>query len=167
MPQNVVRREAVHLYSAAPATEAAAEAVQALLRLRKAEGNEIERVRKASGLSPHEFHAVRYLLQAQREARDTGPKDLVVMLGISNASVTNLIDRLEQIGDIERVPHPHDRRAQLLRPTAAAAAKIEDAYRSFHQIVVDVMDSLNTADAELVARTLNTVTERLEKGHES
>ncbi|TAJ49405.1 MAG: MarR family transcriptional regulator [Herbiconiux sp.] len=162
MPQNVVRREARHLYAANPRSDAARAAVEALLSLQNAEEREIERVRKASGLSNNEFHALRYLLQAQREHRDTGPKDLVVMLGISNASVTNIVDHLEQLGDLEREVHPTDRRAQLLHPTPAAAAKIERAYKLFHETVVHSMDSIGAADAEIVARTLDAITERLE-----
>jgi len=167
MPQNVVRREARHLYAHAPKSEDAAAAVDALLRLQRAEEAEIDRVRADIGLSNNEFRAIRYLLQAQREDRDTGPKDLVAMLTISNASVTNIVDRLEQIGDLERVPHPNDRRAQLLRPTAAAAKKIEAGYRTFHETVVDVMDGLSPADAAVVARALTEVSDRIEKGHTS
>ncbi|MCS5719357.1 MarR family transcriptional regulator [Herbiconiux sp. CPCC 205763] len=164
MPQNVVRREARHLYAEAPKSEAAKAAVDALLRLQRAEEAEVDRVRAVIGLSNNEFHAIRYLLQAQREGRDTGPKDLVVMLTTSNASVTKIIDRLEQIGDLRRRPHPTDRRAQLLEPTPAAAAKVEAGYRTFHETVVDVMDHLSPGDAAIVARALNDVTDRIEKG---
>lgn len=165
MPQNVVRREAQHLYANEPVSPAAKDAVRALLRVQNDEEKEIDRVRSSSGLSENEFRAIRYLLQAQREERDTGPKDLVVMLGISNASVTNIIDRLERLGDLERVPHPSDRRAQLLRPTVAAAEKIGHGYHAFHQLVVDVMSALPEHDAITVARVLNEVSERIEKGH--
>ncbi|MFB2599946.1 MarR family winged helix-turn-helix transcriptional regulator [Herbiconiux sp. P17] len=167
MPQNVVRREARHLYAEAPSTEAAKGAVDALLRLQRAEETEVDRVRAVIGLSNNEFRAIRYLLQAQREGRDTGPKDLVAMLTISNASVTNIIDRLERIGDLERLPHPNDRRAQLLKPTPAAAKKIEAGYRTFHETVVEVMDGLSPADAAVVARALNAVTDRIEKSQAS
>ncbi|WP_382305389.1 MarR family winged helix-turn-helix transcriptional regulator [Herbiconiux sp. UC225_62] len=167
MPQNVVRREARHLYADAPSTEPAQAAVDALLRLQRAEETEVDRVRAAVGLSNNEFRAIRYLLQAQREGRDTGPKDLVVMLAISNASVTAIIDRLERNGDLERLPHPNDRRAQLLRPTTAAAEKVEAGYRMFHGTVVEVMDGLSPSDAAVVARVLNEVTDRIEDGHPS
>lgn len=168
MPQNVVRREASHLYARSPRSEAARAAVESLLTLQNAQEREIERVRKASGLSSNEFHALRYLLQAQREQRDTGPKDLVVMLGISNASVTNIVDHLEQLGDVKRLVHPHDRRAQLLHPTPDAARKIERAYRLFHETVVQQLDGVSDTDAEIVARTLDAITERLENlGHAS
>ncbi|SDZ06734.1 MarR family winged helix-turn-helix transcriptional regulator [Herbiconiux ginsengi] len=165
MPQNVVRREARHLYADAPSTAAAKGAVDALLRLQRAEETEVDRVRAAVGLSNNEFRAIRYLLQAQREGRDTGPKDLGTMLAISNASVTNVVDRLEQNGDLERLRHPDDRRAQLLRPTPAAAAKVEAGYRTFHETMVRVMDGLSPADATIVARVLNDVTDGIESGH--
>ena len=163
MPRNVVRREARHLYAAAPGCDEARDAVDALLRLQKAEEGELERVRAASGLSTNEFHATRYLLQAQRDGRDTGPKDLVVMLAISNASVTNIIDRLELLGLLERRAHPGDRRAQLLVPTRTAALRIENAFRAFHETVVAIVDRLDPTEAGIVARVLHEVSEKLER----
>ncbi|MCS5735225.1 MarR family winged helix-turn-helix transcriptional regulator [Herbiconiux daphne] len=165
MPQNVVRREARHLYAVAPAVEAAKDAVDAILRLQSVGEREVDRVRAVSGLNNNEFRAIRYLLQAQRESRDTGPKDLVAMLGISNASVTNIVDRLENLGYLQRAPHPSDRRAQLLRPTPDAAQKIENGYRTFHETVVDVIGRLSPSDAACVARALNDVSDRIEPGN--
>jgi DNA-binding MarR family transcriptional regulator len=161
VPQNVVRREAGHLYAARPSAVEAADAVDALLQVQNAGDKELERIRIASGLSNAEFHAVRYLLQAERDERLMGPKDLVVMLGVSNASVTNVIDHLEALGDVERTAHPSDRRAQYVRPTAAAAKKIDNAYRHFHETIAAVMADIPASDARVVAQVLNQITDQL------
>lgn len=53
-------------------------------------------------------------------AADEGPlqmKDLADRLYISNASVTNLVDRLEKHKLLRRNPHPEDRRAFLIEVT--------------------------------------------------
>jgi DNA-binding MarR family transcriptional regulator len=161
MPLTVVRREALHLYATQPRTSAGRAAVDALLQVQSAEDHEIELARAVSGLTKNEFHAIRYLLQAQRDDRPMSPKDLVVMLGLSNASVTKLVDELEGKGDLERVAHPTDRRVQVLRPTALAAAKIDSAYGRFHEELVAVLDTVSDEDNETVARVLGTVADAL------
>lgn len=164
MPLTVVRREALHLYAERPRTESGAAAIDALLAVQSAEEHEIELARMASGLTKNEFHAIRYLLQAQRDDRPMSPKDLVVMLALSNASVTKIVDELEAKGDLERVPHPTDRRVQVLRPTEQAAEKIDAAYGRFHEAVVRVLDTMSDADNAAVARVLGAVGDALRGG---
>lgn len=162
MPLNVVRHEAEHLYTRQPHGASALGAVQAVLRLHRAEEVSIERVRKASGLSKNEFHAMRYLLQAQREDREMGPKDLIVMLGLSSAAVTKIVDHLVELGHLDRFPHKTDRRAWILQPTPAGAKNIEESYGNFHLSVVESMEALSSSDAEVVERVLSEVIQRLE-----
>jgi DNA-binding MarR family transcriptional regulator len=161
MPLNLVRRESQHIYSATPPqTETGRAAVDAVLRLLRTQEVEVERAREASGLSDNEFHALRYLLQAQREGSPSTPKDLAVMLGISGATITHLVDRLEKLGDVERVAHEVDRRIKLLVPTKQGAAKIRRSYGAFHQALVGVLDGVGPDDAATVVRVVDLVTAR-------
>jgi DNA-binding MarR family transcriptional regulator len=162
MPLNVVRHEAEHLYAREPRRASALGAIQSVLRLHRAEEVSIEKVRKASGLTKNEFHAMRYLLQAQREHREMGPKDLIVMLGLSSASVTKIVDRLVELGHLDRAPHKSDRRAWILRPTEAGARNIEESYGNFHQSVVEAMEALSPEDAAIVEKAISGVIDRLE-----
>jgi DNA-binding MarR family transcriptional regulator len=161
MPLTVVRREHHHLYTREPRSTAARSAVEAILRLQHAEEQQIEHARTESGLSKNEFLAVRYLLQAHRDDRAMGPKDLAVMLAVSNASVTKLVDTLVEKGDLVRTAHPTDRRAQVLEPTEQAAAKIDASYARFHEVVVEVLDRLPAPENEAVTRALGQVVEAL------
>jgi DNA-binding MarR family transcriptional regulator len=161
VPLTVVRREHMHLYAREPRSRAAKNAVEALLRLQHAEEQQLEQARKESGLSKNEFHAVRYMLQAHRDGRLMGPKDLVVMLNVSNASVTKIVDGLVAKGDLIRAPHPTDRRAQVLEPTVQAAQKIDDAYARYHRVVVEVIDHLPKDDNDVLSRVLEQVTNAL------
>ncbi|MFJ3384675.1 MULTISPECIES: MarR family winged helix-turn-helix transcriptional regulator [unclassified Curtobacterium] len=161
MPLTVVRREHVHLYAHEPRSTAAKGAVDALLKLQHAEDRQIEQARTESGLSKNEFLAVRYMLQAHRDGRAMGPKDLAVMLTVSNASVTKIVDGLVEKGDLVRTAHPTDRRAQVLEPTEQAAAKIDASYARFHEIVVEVLDRLPDADNEVVASALGEIVDAL------
>ncbi|WIE79221.1 MarR family transcriptional regulator [Curtobacterium sp. MCSS17_016] len=90
-----------------------------------------------------------------------GPKDLAVMLNVSNASVTKIVDGLVTKGDFTRAPHPTDRRAQVLEPTVQAAKKIDDAYTSYHQVVVEVIDHLSREDNDVLTRCLGQITDAL------
>jgi class 3 adenylate cyclase len=66
-----------------------------------------------------------------------------------------MLDGLAAKGDIVRVPHPTDRRAQVLEPTVQAAEKIDSSYARFHEAVVGVMDHLSSEDNEVLARCLS------------
>ncbi|PYY36462.1 MarR family winged helix-turn-helix transcriptional regulator [Curtobacterium sp. MCBD17_030] len=167
MPLTVVRREHMHLYAREPRSRAAKNAVEALLRLQHAEEQQLEQARKESGLTKNEFHAVRYMLQAHRDGRIMGPKDLAVMLNVSNASVTKIVDGLVAKGDFVRAQHPTDRRAQVLEPTVQAAEKIDDAYARYHRVVVEVIDHLPKEDNDVLARALEQVTQALNAADQS
>ncbi|MBT2502273.1 MarR family winged helix-turn-helix transcriptional regulator [Curtobacterium sp. ISL-83] len=164
MPLTVVRREHMHLYAREPRSRAAKNAVDALLRLQHAEEQQLEQARNESQLTKNEFLAVRYMLQAHRDGRAMGPKDLSVMLNVSNASVTKIVDGLVVKGDFRRVPHPTDRRAQVLEPTVQAAKKIDASYARFHEAVVEVMDHLSSSENEILARCLEQITDALADG---
>jgi DNA-binding MarR family transcriptional regulator len=165
VPLTVVRRESEHLYSRLPKTEAGLRAVEALLALQRAETIELENARRAAHLTRSEFQALRYLLQAQRDERPMGPKDLVIMLDLSPAAVTKVVDRLVALGDLQRTAHPRDRRAIYLTPTEAGAAKINAAYAPFHQTLVDVIDGLDEATNNALHDGLHAVVEQLTRNH--
>jgi DNA-binding MarR family transcriptional regulator len=154
----------MHLYAREPRSRAAKNATDVILRLQHAEEQRLEQARIASDLSKNEFHAVRYMLQAHRDGRIMGPKDLAVMLNVSNASVTKIVDGLVQKGDFVREAHPTDRRAQVLEPTVQAAKKIDEAYASYHQVVVEVIDHLSSEDNEVLTRCLAQITDALIEG---
>ncbi|MBF4575443.1 MarR family winged helix-turn-helix transcriptional regulator [Frondihabitans sp. VKM Ac-2883] len=62
---------------------------------------------------------------------NVSPRDLAAVLGHTTGSITALIDRLEKANDVERRPHPTDRRSQLLHLTdkgRAAVNQVIDVY---------------------------------------
>lgn len=48
---------------------------------------------------------------------DCTPKHLGLELDLSTGAITSMVDRLERAGQMERMPHPTDRRSQLLTLT--------------------------------------------------
>ncbi|AYG02610.1 MarR family winged helix-turn-helix transcriptional regulator [Gryllotalpicola protaetiae] len=165
MPLTVVRRESEHLYGRSPKTEAGLRAVEALLALQRAEAIELEAARRKAHLTRSEFQALRYLLQAQRDQRPMGPKDLVIMLDLSPAAVTKVVDRLVELGDLTRTAHPRDRRAIYLTPTEAGEAKISAAYAHFHETLVNVVDALDEHTNNALHDGLLAVVTELDQTH--
>lgn len=72
------------------------------------------------GLHPTDVRALIALLDAARADRPASPGYLATELGLSSASVTALVDRLERLGHVRRERDPADRRRVLLVVSAQA-----------------------------------------------
>lgn len=155
MPKTVVRHEDEHLYAKQPRTEAGRRLSDAILDLRRAERTQAERAQVTSGLSATDLTALRYLVQGHRDGRDLSPKDVIVMLDSTSATVTNVIERLVSRGLVTRVEHPTDRRAHYLVPTADAIARVDDALSAHHTAIVAVIDGVSAADARAAADVIS------------
>ena len=127
MPKTVVRHEHEHLYAEAPSSEPGRALTSAILRLWRAERAQAEAALRASGLSSLDLTALRYLVQGYRDGRDLSPKDLIVMLDSSSATVTNVVERLVSRSYVTRVQHPTDRRAHYLVPTEEAISRVDES----------------------------------------
>ena len=163
MPKTVVRHEGEHLYADQPATPAGQQLSNAILRLRTAERIQAERALRASGLSNVDMTALRYLVQGDRDDRDLSPKDLIVMLDSSSATVTNVIERLVRRSYLVRVQHPTDRRAHYLKPTAQAIALVDDSFAAHHSTIVHVIDGLSASDQKTAARVIRDISDALDE----
>jgi DNA-binding MarR family transcriptional regulator len=56
------------------------------------------------------------------------PTDLAHALGFTTGGVTSVLDRLEHAGYVRRLPHPADRRRQVVQVTQATAARNEEVF---------------------------------------
>jgi DNA-binding MarR family transcriptional regulator len=74
-------------------------------------------------------------------------------LMLHQASITNLVDRLEQQGLVRRVPHPTDRRTTLAELTAEGRAVVGDATTAVIAAQVGVTE-LTDRDAKDLHRIL-------------
>lgn len=73
------------------------------------------------GIALADLHALRVL-----ELGGSVPVSrLGAELGLARSSATNLVDRLERAGLVERCGSPDDRRVTLVRPSAAGLAAVE------------------------------------------
>ncbi|WP_426575047.1 MarR family winged helix-turn-helix transcriptional regulator [Aquihabitans sp. McL0605] len=70
-------------------------------------------------------------------------------LMLHQASITNLVDRLEQQGLLKRVPHPTDRRTTLAELTAEGRATVVDATKAVVAASVGVTELTDRDSADL------------------
>jgi DNA-binding MarR family transcriptional regulator len=89
------------------------------------------------------------------------PNQIADRLIISRATVTGLVDSLEQRGYVRRLPHPSDRRMLLVEPTDTGR-QIADAFRPIvHQHQKVWMDVLNEQEQEQLINFLKQLQEPL------
>ena len=163
MPKTVVRHEGEHLYAQQPRTDAGRRLSDAILRLRSVEHRQAEQAQRGSGLSAVDLTALRFLVQGYRDGRDLSPKDVIVMLDTSSATVTNVVERLVERSLLTRVQHPTDRRAHYLVPTDEAIHLVDSAYEAHHATLVSVIDELPPADAEITAAAITQISAALDE----
>lgn len=98
--------------------------MRALAALRTAEKELTEASLRFMRLHETDMRALHQLIVWGNTGEIATPSGLSKALGISSASTTKLLDRLEKGGHVRREPHPSDRRALALRisPATRAAA---------------------------------------------
>lgn len=101
--------------------------------------------------------ALRYLLAVWQREQGTSPKELARALGISSASTTLVIDRLEKAGLIRRRRHPVDRRAVILEPGEKATEEFRSAFDIEKRGVLAAADGFTSEEAETITRFLRSM----------
>nr|WP_231707737.1 MarR family transcriptional regulator [Arthrobacter sp. zg-Y919] len=101
-------------------------------------------------------------MQARQTGGSLGPKDLSRLLGISTASTTALIDRLERGGYVQRRARPHDRRAWEIVPTDTSDTEVRATVGTMHQRMMQAAAELSPQDAETVIRFMDRLREALD-----
>lgn len=110
-------------------------------------------IARRMGLAPNDVWALEHLFAAG----PLGPVELARRLGITSASATVLVDRLEAAGYVERRPHPGDRRRLVVAPTVAAGPDATAALAPFLAELDAAGADLTPAEQAAVARYLDTV----------
>lgn len=120
--------------------------LDAYRRFRAADTAMLMRIRSETGMSDNELAIIRFLLGERTTAHDVKPSEISRHLGISSASTTALLDRLERAGMVERVSHPTDRRSILIAATPKAEEAVAATAEAFESRVLDLTTDL--ADGE-------------------
>lgn len=133
----------------------------AIGRLRDAEQHLTDASLRYMKLNQTDMRALHYLIVCAHSGTIATPGAIAVHLGISSASTTKLLDRLEAGAHITRSPHPSDRRALAITITpetheAAMNTVGRQQAKRFHAAA-----RLSTAEREIVIRFIEDMTEEI------
>ncbi len=105
-------------------------------------------------MNASDLAALRMLIMREQRGESVSPHDVAHHLRISTASTTKLLDRLTEAGHVERLPHPTDRRARVIRLTPESRKTF---YRHFGERMTAmraVADRYDDAELALIVRFL-------------
>lgn len=136
-----------------------ADLVSAYHGLRSAEAARQGRVRSTTGLGENELRVLQFLLREGDVGHAVMPSEISRHLGVSSASTTALLDRLERAGLLERVGHPTDRRSILIAPTPAAFSTIAATVEEHEDMLNDAASRLAPAERRIVLDFLRSLTD--------
>ena len=126
--------------------------LESLRTSRAAETAMRRRTRDSMSMGENELLALRYLLrQPDHSAR---PLELVKYLGVTSASVTTMLDRLEKTGRVQRVANPKDRRSIFVRATPHANEEVRETLGRMHELMYGVALGLTPEAQEHVVAFL-------------
>lgn len=90
---------------------------------------------------------------------DLGTADVASLLGMSTASATVLVDRLEAAGHVERRPHSRDRRRKQLVVTQHAQNEMFAALRPLFDMHKEIDQDYNEEEQAVIASYLQQVSQ--------
>jgi DNA-binding MarR family transcriptional regulator len=149
----------------AGAVERGIAVLNALRAYRTAEQAMRKRTRDSMGMGDTDLAALRLLLAAERTGTSVSPGDLAKRLGITGASVSVMLDRLEKSGHVERRADPNDGRRVVVVATISSDSEVRETLGGMHVAMMDVAQSLDPDEAEAVERFLRRMTAAVSELH--
>lgn len=99
------------------------------------------------GLSSSERRCLGLIVFGPQTARA-----IAIETGLTPASITALLDRLEARGLLSRKPDPNDRRKIMVSITRKAQIMAEDAYGPIHREGIALLEGYSAAEREIVLK---------------
>lgn len=140
--------------------------MNSMANLRRAEEELSKASQKFMQLSETEMRAIHYLIVAANQKQVVTPGAITRHLGITSASTTKLLDRLERGDHIVRSSHPTDRRALSINVTEETHAIARDTVGRTHASRFTVAAAMTPAEREVVIAFLDEISARMTQGHE-
>lgn len=139
----------------------------ALGRLREAERRLSEESRRYMKLNETDMRALHLLIVRGNRHEIATAGDIAAHLGISSASTTKLLDRLEAAGHVVRRPHPTDRRALSITIAPATRRAALDTMGRHQARRFLVAAQLSPDERALVTRFLDEMADQLGQGDDA
>ncbi len=123
---------------------------------------DFKRFMDATGLS---FSQISILMRLAHRG-SAGVSEIGGQLGVTNAAASQAVDRLVQLGLIERTEDPEDRRAKRLALTQKGRALVERGVRARSQWVEGLTDALTAEQQKTIVAALTLLTDASRKTKE-
>jgi len=131
-------------------------------RYRDAERKMREQTRGSMGMNETDMTALRFLLRVHRKGEVPRQRDFAEKLGISNASVSAMIDRLCRDGYAERIVHPADRRSVGIVPTQYSDTEVRETLQQMHERMMEAVDVLSAQERRAAGKFLQGLIDSVE-----
>lgn len=141
----------------------AVEVLQAFRLYRAAEVAMRRRTRDSMSMGENDLLVLRYLLKAQQEHRSVPPGELARYLGVSTASMTAIVDRLEKSGHVRRERHESDRRSIYVVPTISTDSEVRKTLGAMHERMMEAVLDMSPEDSLVVLDTLQRLQAAVDK----
>jgi DNA-binding MarR family transcriptional regulator len=132
----------------------AVDLLQAFRLYRAAEVAMRRRTREAMSMGENDLLVLRYLLKAHRKGELVSPGELARYLGVSTASMTAIIDRLEKSGHVRRERHATDRRSIYVIPTVDSDDEVRKTLGDMHERMLNAVVDMSPDETRIVMDTL-------------
>ncbi len=116
---------------------------------------EYKRFMDESGLSPGQIHTLMRL----HFGGECGVSQIGNHLGVTNAAASQLVDRLVQLGLVDRSEDPNDRRVKQLALTDSGQDLIQQAVAARRRWMERLTDSLSAEEQAPISTALSLLTE--------
>ncbi|MEN3974251.1 MarR family transcriptional regulator [Emcibacter sp. SYSU 3D8] len=135
-------------------------ALRAIRRILRAAEQGGRRLAATTGLTPSQL----LVLQQIEKTGVTTPSVIAATLHFGQATVTNIVDRLEAAGLVTRSRGERDKRQILLRPTAAAGQLVNRAPDLLQERFTDRFESLPAWEQAMILAALEKLALLLDAG---
>lgn len=139
--------------------------MNALADLKGAEDAVAEASTKYMDLNRTDMKALHYLIVCQNRGEVATPTAIAKHLGVSTASTTKLLDRLEDAGHVIRSPHPSDRRALAITITPGTRQAAMETVGKHQARRFEAAARLSFEEREVVLKFLRDMAAELDIGH--
>ncbi|MFC9935973.1 MarR family winged helix-turn-helix transcriptional regulator [Glutamicibacter sp. NPDC127525] len=136
-------------------------------RMRQIERRIMRSSQQFMKLNETDMRAIRKMISAKHAGQSVTPGALSQYLGISSASVTKMIDRLEAHGHVRRTRHPTDRRSQCVEVTEETHLAAREQVGRHHAKRFEVANAMSPEEREVVIRFLAGTSDALESSLDS
>ena len=134
--------------------------LEALRVYRAAEMAMRRRTRESMSMGENELLVLRYLLRDP--SRGVRPGELTRYLGLSTASTTAILDRLERSGHLTRVANPADRRSVFVRATERAHVEVRQTLGNMHDRMLAAVIDMSPEESGAVVAFLQRMSEAVD-----